>query len=110
MAWGLARISSREISEWKIYDQHEPIGGNRLDLHMARIMAMLATVYRDQTEHPEPFGPDEFLIDWWSDQPGRARSSLVQVDELTIGEQVTWLAVLNATFGGVDKRQNGDNR
>lgn len=104
MGWGLARISSRELSEWQAFDQREPIGGRRLDVHSAQILAMLANIHRDRKDRPDPFEPAEFLAEWWPERAEPVRPGRVNVEELSPKEQVAWLDLLNASFGGRDLR------
>ena len=52
-------VSSSEFTEWCLYDQYDPTVGERIDIHAARVMALLATVF-SKTK----FSPRDFLVDW----------------------------------------------
>lgn len=95
MASGLAGMSSREVSEWLAFTSREPIGPRRLDYLAAMIIAAIYNVHRDAKRHPQPFGVDKFLPDWWRDEE-RQRT----VDELSLEEQRTQLQMWATVFGG----------
>ena len=60
VAWGLARISSHEITEWMAYEEVEgPLGPARLDHHFATLMALVANLARGKAD--SPVEPGAFL-------------------------------------------------
>lgn len=56
--------SSRELTEWQIFAEVEPFGEARADLRDAMIASLIANVNRDPQSRPQPFTPDDFLIDY----------------------------------------------
>ncbi len=57
----LARISSRELSEWMAYYSLEPWGEMQAEYRAALITSMIANTARDEKAHSEPFQPSEFM-------------------------------------------------
>lgn len=102
MAWGLERISSRELSEWMIFDSVEPIGDRRSDWQFAMLAAMIANVNRDRKKRSQPYTPNDFVPDFekrWES----ARSP----DEATPWEHLLEIVQMwNAALGGKDERDN----
>lgn len=61
----LARMSSREISEWIcFFDLEGPPGEARADWRAGLIASTIANVNRDQKKRREPFGPGDFMPRW----------------------------------------------
>lgn len=61
------RMSAAEFQAWYEFSTLEPLPDARADVHSARHLAMLANIYRNREEHPEPFGVGEFLPRWGDD-------------------------------------------
>lgn len=60
----LGRISSRELTEWQIYEREfGPFGGERLDILMAKLIGMLVRVNSDPKEQGK-IKDSQFLIKW----------------------------------------------
>ena len=57
----LARISSRELTEWMVYAQVEPFGEERGDLRAGIVASTIANVNRDAKKRRKPFEPEEFM-------------------------------------------------
>lgn len=57
----LARISSRELTEWQAYYRLEPFGEERADLRAGIIASTMANTARDPKKHSKPFEPREFM-------------------------------------------------
>ena len=57
----LARLSSRQISEWMAYDSLDPFGEERADLRFGMLMALLANINRDPKARKEPYTAEEFM-------------------------------------------------
>lgn len=57
----LARISSRELTEWMAYAQVEPFGEERGDLRAGIVASTIANVNRDTKKRRKPFEPEEFM-------------------------------------------------
>jgi len=93
----LARMGSKELSEWMAYYRLEPLGELRGDVQMSILAATMANIHRDRKKRSRPFKPAEFMPEFG---PG-----LKEQDWET---QLSMVEMLNAAFGGVDNR--GDNR
>lgn len=89
-------MSSRELSEWQAFSSLEPIGDRRGDLQAAIIAAAMVNLWSKKKAPP-----DQFMPDFDHNLPGKSR---VEVDNLSIAEQVLWLETLNTVFGGKDLR------
>jgi hypothetical protein len=48
----LASISSRELIEWRLFFEMEPVGERRQDLHAAQIVGTLANIHRGKNQPP----------------------------------------------------------
>ena len=89
-----ARISSREFAEWQAFLRVEPHGGERLDVWMASMMALLANLYRDPKKKRKPYTLRDFMPKWW--KPPRTKRNWRDLKAV--------VEMLNAAFGGEDKR------
>ncbi|MGH3780698.1 MAG: phage tail assembly protein T [Pseudonocardiaceae bacterium] len=59
----LARVTSRELSEWMAYEQVAgPLGSKRIDYAAALISAVLANV--NSSAKSKAFSIDDFMVDW----------------------------------------------
>ena len=68
MEWGLAHISSQELSEWLAYEQVEGfVGDFRMDYHFARLMALLLNFMRGKES--SPVSPKDLMI-WFDPESG----------------------------------------
>lgn len=56
----LARISSRELTEWMAYDRLEPFGEWRADVRSALVAMVMANAWRGKDQ--KAFTVDDFLI------------------------------------------------
>ena len=89
----LARISSRELTEWALYAEMEPFGETRADLRAGIVASTMANLYRQKgskaltpADFMPKFGPKE------TKEP-RSGADLLQIVEM-------W----NTALGGLDKR------
>lgn len=57
----LARVSSRELSEWMAYSQVEPWGEERADLRAGIVASTVANTARNAKKRHKPFKPEEFM-------------------------------------------------
>jgi len=89
----LARISSRELTEWQAYYNIEPFGAVRADTHAAIIASTVANTARDVKRKPKPFTPAEFMPNFGREKPQSAQK-LLRIAEM-----------LNAALGGRDERE-----
>lgn len=89
----LARISSRELSEWWAFSLLEPFGEKRADIRAAIIASTVANTARDPKRRRRPFRPSEFM-------PRFERKKERQSWE----EQLQIVEMFNVAFGGADLR------
>ena len=89
----LARVSSRELSEWMAYAKIEPFGEMRADLRAGIIASTVANTARDPKKRRRPFQPREFM-------PRFERQQRTQ----TWQEQLHIVEMMNVAFGGRDLR------
>lgn len=87
----LTRVSSRELTEWKIYADAEGLPGERGDLQAAMISLVMTNLWRDRKRTRRP-KLSEFLPVFW-----RKKTQ-------TWEEQLSMVEMLNAAFGGEDRR------
>jgi len=57
----LARISSRELSEWMAFFQLEPWGAEVEDWRTGLIASTIANVNRDPKKRRKPYEPEDFM-------------------------------------------------
>lgn len=57
----LARIDSRELSEWMAYYQLEPWGTETEDLRTGLVTSAIYNVNRDPKKNRRPFSPEDFV-------------------------------------------------
>ena len=89
----LARISSRELSEWAAFCKLEPLPDGKADVRAGIIAATVANTGRDPKKRRRPFKPSEFVPQW--EEANR---------EQGWEEQLKIVERLNAAFGGRDLR------
>lgn len=53
-----------EFYESYFCDQIEPFGDRRLDLLFGMLSVLIANVNRDPKTKPQPYKPDDFMIQW----------------------------------------------
>jgi len=93
-------MSSREFSEWMIFDRHEPIGGRRLDWLAARIMALMANLMADRKKHPEAFEVEDFLPKFWQ-EPDDDEDAAEEEDEgMPWQTMLSIVEAINKAMGG----------
>jgi hypothetical protein len=56
----LGRVDSRELTEWKIYCQYDPIGNERADMHNATIISTLINIFRGKKQ--KAVKPEECML------------------------------------------------
>jgi len=86
----LTRISSHELSEWMAYEQVQPFGDARADVHAGIVAATIANVNRDPKRQKKPFRPQDFMPRW---EPEKRK-------EQTWEEQLEVVRMLHVAFGG----------
>jgi len=92
----LARISSREITEWMVYERIAgPIGPVRGDIHAAQVAATVLNVNRRKRRRPIKI--DDVLLRWDRKEP---------VSPVELYERVRRI---NARLGGTFKTTDEDN-
>lgn len=72
----LARISSRELSEWMAYAQLDPFGQERGDLQAGIVAATVANTARDTDKRRRPFRADEFMPSFFEEKRQTAAEQL----------------------------------
>lgn len=112
MAWGLKNISSHELTEWRAYwallgDKNRDLTTaglvDREDLRTAMLMSLLANINRDTKQRRKLFTPADFMLDYGrledeESEPEQPKAKPWQ-------NMLTMVEVLNAAFGGKDKRK-----
>lgn len=87
----LARIDSRELSEWMVYFNLEPWGTEVEDWRAGMVASTIANVNRDEKKRKKPFEPKDFI-------PQRAKPP---VEEQTWEEQAKilelWARVMESS-------------
>jgi len=92
----LARISSRELSEWMAYERLEPFGERRADLRSAIVASTVANTARDEKKRNRPFKPEEFM-------PEFKREEEEEIEPWR--RQLQVVEAMNAALGGRDLRR-----
>lgn len=96
----LARMSSRELSEWQAFYGLEPFGEERADLRAGIITATMANINRDPKKRRKPYSPQDFMPEF-----GAKRTET----PLERGERLLGIAeMITAAFGGKDLRKDGN--
>lgn len=93
----LARMSSREVSEWMAYSQIEPMASERSDrveLLLGQLLVLLANINRDTKRRKRPYSLEDFMP--WLRGQQKPRQSWQQ--------QLAIVEALNIAFGGDDLR------
>ena len=101
----LARLSSRQISEWMAYYALDPFGEERADLRAAMVMALLANINRDPERRKEPYTPEEFMPRF--DGPSREPSPTEATGQTWEQQKALMMALTGAspkTAARADKR------
>ena len=57
----LSRISSRELTEWMVYYQLEPWGGERADVGAAIVASTIAEIHRNPKKRARPYKASDFM-------------------------------------------------
>jgi uncharacterized protein (DUF433 family) len=87
----LARASSRELTEWMLYYQVEPFGGDVAFMGHAITSSVVANANRRKGK--KAFSPEDFMPKF-----GR-------VKEQGIEQAIQFAAMMTAGLGGQDKRK-----
>lgn len=95
----LARISSRELTEWMAYDRLEPFGPRRADLRAALITWAIAEVHRNRDEKKEPFKLEDFMLTF--EPPAGDDEEDEPVNITAMRTMMEWMTV---ALGGQDLR------
>lgn len=95
----LARISSRELSEWMAYYSIEPFGAERDNLHAGIIASATVNLWRDSED--EPVKPQD-----WQLQFG-AEDDVVPAKATDLYDMVKTWAILNGATRGDDAEDAG---
>lgn len=97
----MRNMSSRLFTRWMIYSGLEPFGE---DWRQAgTIAAVMANTVRDPEKQDEPYRAEDFMpLPAPGDGDESEDTTWVDLDE---EEQVSFIEMLNAAFGGTDLRQ-----
>lgn len=58
----LTRMSSHELTEWRVYEAVEPFPAARMEAYMAQLAALIANAHRDTKARSTPYALEEFLL------------------------------------------------
>lgn len=105
MAWGLARISSKELTEWIAFYGLEPFGDIRADYRSAVISATVANVHRDPRKRPEPWAASDFMPQFEA-AAAEAEAGPGRAGRPTWQQLLTRVVEINRRLGGRDLREN----
>ena len=81
-----------ELVDWVAFSRIEPFGEERDDWRAALVASVIAEVNRGRTKRRRPFEPKDFLLKFEARQ------------RQTWQSQLQFVEMLNAAFGGEDKR------
>jgi hypothetical protein len=59
------RMPHREFLDWVALYQIEPWGETRADMNAAMLASLTANLNRDKKKRSKPFGPADFMPDFW---------------------------------------------
>lgn len=112
MAWGLSRISSRELTEWQAYYNLEPWGEERADLRSAIVASTVANtglIFVDRKHRRRQYKVDDFMPDFGAREDGGGEVLVAMDPEIDKAEenwrrQLALVEQLNVAFGGKDLR------
>ncbi|HQZ40677.1 MAG TPA: DUF4035 domain-containing protein [Vicinamibacterales bacterium] len=88
-------MSAREFGEWMAFYTLEPFGDSRADLRMGVLAALTANIARDEKRRSKPYEVDDFMPKF----DRQEKEAQPWQDQLALVE------MLNAAFGGEDKRK-----
>lgn len=58
----LASMTTTQFNEWRVYDELEPFGEERMDWRIASVCQALWNIARDTVKHPRPWPVSDFLL------------------------------------------------
>jgi len=103
VAWGLRHVSSRELSEWMAFFAVEPMPEARADARMAVLASLIANAHRNEEARAQPFAAEEFMPRYWDDAETAGQDDVDEEERMQ--RLLRKVEMLNAAFGGVDKRR-----
>lgn len=92
-------MSAGELARWMAFDRLSPVGGERLDYLIARMMFFYAAANRNPKK-PFNFSLEDFLPHW-----GKTESEIRRERFLSPDQVVRRIEALNAALGGEDRRK-----
>lgn len=99
----MRRMSSRLFTKWMIYARLEPFGADQDWLRAGTIAAVTANTMRDPDQRSEPYQATDFMpVIGGDDEEAQEPGTWVDMD---VEDQVSFIEILNAAFGGTDLRQ-----
>jgi hypothetical protein len=88
----LDNISSKELTEWMIYDKLEPFGDSRGDIQAGIISA---SVYNSQGGNKgKAYSPSDFIPKFWAKE-----------EQVDYRPMLNTVILLNTMFNGTDNRK-----
>ncbi len=90
----LNRISSRELSEWQLYFEYDPFGGERGDLQAAIVASTVYNMLRGKDA--KVANPADFMAKFGPEE---------QKEQQPWEQQLKIVEMLNIAFGGKDERK-----
>ncbi len=79
----LSRISSKELSEWMAFAQHEPFGGDTIYIGNAIVAATVANVHRGKNQ--KAYDIQDFMPEFGEKKPQTVEEMLQFAHMMTIG-------------------------
>lgn len=100
-------MSSREFAEWIAFARVEPIGDDRQDMRLARLLAFLANIvhtFARRKRGGKVFEPHDFLPNFWDDVEIEPVPDATP-DRQAWQQQLQFMELWNIAMGGKDLRQ-----
>lgn len=99
----LREIDAKELIEWQLYDQMDPIGmGDRADVNAATIAATIANANRDPKRRSRPYSPDDFIPRYAPREDPKVLEVREKQDRAM--QMLAYVEQLNVRLGGTDLR------
>ena len=96
----LARISSRELTEWALYAEMEPFGETRADLRAGIVASTMANLY--QKKGSKALAPADFMPKFG---PKEAKEPKEPKEPRSGADLLQMVEMWNAALGGKDLRK-----
>jgi hypothetical protein len=101
------RMSSHEFTEWQAFTTKEPIGEDRSDLRLARLLSFLANLVSTWAsrgkKQPQRSEPQDFMPVFWAEEPEDEIED--EPERQSWVEQLQFVEMWNIALKGKDVRQ-----